>query len=192
MSKPVLLLDIDGVLNACSKSLPTHAWPKGDWGVGGLYGFHLKWAKPVISWIKKIHTEDRAEIRWHTTWQENAHTFACLVGLPAFKVQPCPEWPKFQDNGAMLAAELIMAGQIPWWKYPAAERIILEDKRPVVWIDDDIVSEVPRRARSALRKAGPVLFVNPSTQTGVCPNHMRQVDTFLDEFDSPRGALSAS
>lgn len=181
-NKPVLLLDVDGVVNAVSKAIPTQAWHRPLWNVGKLFGFELKWATPVVDWLTRLHTEDRAEIRWHTTWQHDALVFGNLVGLPEFAVQDCPEWARFNENGSALAADLIKACQPPWWKYPAAERVVTEEKRPLVWIDDDITWEIPHGARTALGAVSMLCLVSPSMASGVCPKHMRQVDTFLEMF----------
>lgn len=192
MPKPIMLLDIDGVVNAVGSSIPAQAWPRHDWGFGDLLGFPLKWAKPVVAWLTKLHTDDKVEIRWHTTWQEGAWAFGDLVGLPKFEVQDCPEWDRFNLDGAALAADLVRACQPPWWKYPAAERLYAAGAQPLIWVDDDITYEIPRRVRAELSGLGRLCLISPSQSTGLCPKHMRQVDTFLERLEDPRGAVSGS
>lgn len=195
--KPVMLLDLDGVVNALAKQLPTQTWHTPLWNKGVLTDletrrdFHMKWATPVIDWLTSVHTEGRAEIRWHTTWQAQALRFGQMAGLPMFGVQECPEWARFCENGGALKADLIRACQPPWWKYPAAERVASEG-HPVVWIDDDITWEIPPRTRGALTKAHKLCLVSPSEGMGIAPKNMRQVDEFLAKWADPRGAISAS
>lgn len=195
--KPVLLLDIDGVVNAMSKQLPTQTWHTPLWNKGVLTDLHtgqgycMKWSTPVIDWLTSIHTQDLAEIRWHSTWQEQAPRFGEMAGLPVFKVQECPEWAEFNANGGALKAELIRKCQVPWWKYPAAERVASEG-HPVVWIDDDITWEIQPKTRAVLAQVHKLCLVSPSEGMGIAPKHMRQVDTFLAKWSDPRGAVSGS
>lgn len=195
--KPIVLLDIDGVVNALAKQTPTQTWKADEWNGGVLteelsgINFHMKWATPVIDWLASIHTQGLAEIRWHSTWQEQAPRFGELAGLPVFGVQECPEWAKFNANGSALRAELIRNCQVPWWKYPAAERVASEG-HPVVWIDDDITWEIQPKTRAALTRVHKLCLVSPSEGMGIAPKHMRQVDTFLAKWTDPKGAVSGS
>ena len=47
----------------------------------------------VVDFLIGVHEQDRAEIRWHTTWQHDAQNLANLVGLPTFPIAEAPEAP---------------------------------------------------------------------------------------------------
>lgn len=193
--KPVLFLDIDGVLNGVAKQKPLKAWPERDWHKAiyteGSNRYPLMWSTPVVDWITGLHASGRVEIRWHTSWQQAAHEFARIVGLPAFAVQDCPEFEQFMANGSRLAAQLIAESMPGWWKYPAVHRFLAEG-RPVIWIDDEIIDEVPRRLRHLLTSQHKLCLVIPTPGSGIARKQMVEVEAFLNGLEDPRGAVSGS
>ncbi len=188
MTTPVMLLDIDGVINAITKKINPAIWPRAAWSTGrasaGDREWPITWSHGVVEFLTRIHTEGRAEIRWHTTWQHDAQNLADLVGLPAFPVADAPECPR-EDilNGELIAAR-IRDGLPAWWKYGAARRVVIDERRPLIWADDDITRELTRRERDAMALMGPVCFVSPDQTTGLIPRHLREIKTFLDRWSS--------
>src|SRR5215207_6012331 len=74
---PVLLLDVDGVLNAVQPDLPA------GWRRGTYNGFVLSWDPTVTARLRKLHESGRVELQWLTTWTENAdRLLAEPMGLP--------------------------------------------------------------------------------------------------------------
>lgn len=194
---PVLLLDVDGVVNALSKQNPTHVWAAEHWNRAKIKGsdgveYPFAWSTPVIDWLTGLHTSGRVEIRWHTTWQQDALRVGQVLGLPEFAVQECPQWEQAVTNGSALAADLIRACMPPWWKYPAAERVVAEEKRKLIWIDDDIDLEISRRTRNALKSVHQLELVCPSQGTGIITKHIAQVENTLARWEEARGAVSGS
>lgn len=192
---PVILLDVDGVINAITKKPNRSIWPSASWRSGRALcsgkEWPIMWAVDVIEFLTRVHVEGRAEIRWHTTWQDEAKNLADLVGLPGFPVAVAPEAPHDDvPNGELIAAR-IRDGLPAWWKYGAARRVVIEERRPLLWIDDDITSELSRRTRDNLANLGPVRFVSPDTATGLTPHNLGQIDAFLqrwpatDSIDGP-------
>jgi hypothetical protein len=169
MTEPVWLLDIDGVVNAYGgrAKLPTHAWPEADWIVAKANGFHIWAARPVLEFIRETHESGAAEIRWHTTWQHDAQLLADALELPTFRVQPAPEFHSYTQRA------------VGWWKLPAAERVLMEEERRLVWTDDDATWSLHGGKEAALRQLGDVLVVAPSEQTGLCKSHLRLIREFL-------------
>ena len=192
--KPVLLLDIDGVVNATSRELPRHVWPTLAWGQHTYttpqgVTFELLWSRPAVEYLGSLHTSGRVEIRWHSTWQESSLEFARIVGLPEFEVASAPE---FLANGPLFAKQQILAGKPTWWKFPAAERVLVEEGRPLIWIDDDLFWHVPRKQRSYLGDLGRVLLLCPDSQTGLIRKHMRSIEETLLAWEEAVGAVSGS
>jgi hypothetical protein len=169
--RPIWLLDIDGVINAAAETAPRHVWPEDAWiwtaAEEGGRMFPLLAARPVLAFIRAVHEAERAEIRWHTTWQEAAANVAEALDLPRFPVQEAPEWPPTEDLAV-------------WWKLPAAERVI-DEGRPVVWTDDDAAWHVPRPTRSRLAGRTPLLVIAPHTRAGLSRRHLRRIDSFLKQ-----------
>lgn len=186
---PVMLLDIDGVLNAITKKPNTNIWPAASWQTGRAvaddFSWPIMWSVEVIKFLTAVHDDGLAEIRWHTTWQHEAQTLADLVGLPTFPVADAPEAPRDDlPNGELIAAR-IRDGLPAWWKYGAARRVVIDERRPLVWVDDDITYELTRQARDTLAALGPVRFISPDYRTGLTPRHLREINEFLDANHDP-------
>jgi len=196
--KPVLLLDIDGVVNAMSKKVPVKVWPADVWHWtkvqapdGGQYP--IFWATPVVDWLTRLHESGDVEIRWHSTWQEASLEVGEAVGLPVFKVHECPEYAEGHANGSALVARLLREGLPRWWKYPAAERVLTDEGSRTIWIDDDIDYQLSASTRRTLEAVYNIELVCPDERTGLMPKHMRRVDAvILDWKENPGGALSGS
>lgn len=183
---PVMLLDIDGVINAITKKPPTFIWPREAWKFGRAVAdgkpWPIHWSTTVIEFLTRVHEEGRVEIRWHTTWQYDAQNLADLVGLPTFPVADAPEAPRDGvPNGELIAARM-RDGLPAWWKYGAARRVVIEEGRPLLWIDDDITYELPRRDRDTLADIGPAYFISPDQSTGLIRRHLREIEAFLDRW----------
>src|SRR3954464_3174252 len=74
---PLLLLDVDGVLNAMRWELPP------GWEQGTFNGFVLSWDPTITARLRALHESGRVEIQWLTTWAENAdRLLAEPLGLP--------------------------------------------------------------------------------------------------------------
>jgi len=174
MRPPVWLLDLDGVVNAASRTFPTYAWPKDTWreieaeDEDGL-SWPIKAAQPVVDFIRTVHESGRAEIRWHTTWQASALSVGRLLGLPHFGVQDAPEYKRLDD----------FLDRERWWKAPAARRVLADEGRDLLWTDDDADTELARGERTELASLGRLVIVCPDSRTGLCKKHLRRIDAFL-------------
>ena len=192
-TRTVLLLDIDGVINSLLKEPPSMGWPKDQWRKDDYTDpngnrFPLLWATPVVEYLTSLHKQDRVEVRWHTTWQDQAVEFAKIVGLPT-------EWaiaeaPEFKANWPLFAKQQILKHQPAWWKYPAALRVLTDERRPLIWIDDDLFGKVNRTHRNGLGQIGKILMISPDGQTGLLSKHMRQIEQTLALWEEPVGAVS--
>lgn len=181
---PVWLLDIDGVINAVSRKPDRGVWPKDRWIQGTAHGSGTDWpihaAGPVVDFIRETHGSGRAEVRWHTTWQHEAANVAKLLGLPDFEVQACPEYAVAHQ--AVAGAEPLPVRGV-WWKLPAAERVVGEEGRALVWTDDDANRELRGRSgKENLSRLAPTLIVCPRTHIGLTRKHLRMIDGFLTEM----------
>lgn len=181
---PVILLDVDGVINAVTRKPNTAIWPReywrSDYAVADGEPWPINWSTHVIEFLTRVHEGGRAEIRWHTTWQHDAQNLADLVGLPTFPIADAPEAPRDGVSNGELVAARLRDGLPPWWKYGAARRVVIEERRPLIWVDDDITSELSRRDRDVLASLGPVRFISPDQSTGLVRRHLREIETFLD------------
>lgn len=181
--KPILLLDIDGVLNAIAKDLATHAWPEDDWIVGEAQGSRFMWqiaaSRSVCEFLRELHKEDLVEIRWHTTWQHQAEGVAKILGLPTFPVHKAPEfrpghWHSVSNSPDVPSRDV-------WWKLPGVYRAATEG-RPVIWVDDDIDAYVTDNQRARLLDQGAILLVCPDHKCGLVQRELNKIKDFVESF----------
>lgn len=183
MDVPVLLLDVDGVVNALSKKPPSGIWGEGSWITGAATDsagrvFPMMIARQVVEFINELHSSGAVEVRWHTTWQHDAQKVADLAGFGKFDVAEAPEFADYRN----FQKQAIMDGRPTWWKLPAAQRVVQVEKRDLIWVDDDLPYEYFRKAKFDPTLGGEqrVLMVDPYSMTG------------LTEYELKRIALSAA
>lgn len=178
--RPVWLLDVDGVINACTKNPDRSIWPLDQWTAYRVRKMPILVARPVVEFITAAHEAGTVEIRWHTTWQDMANELAAEVGLPTFPIADAPEYRTWDLDRA--------AG---WWKLPAAKRVLTDEKRPLIWTDDDITYSLGRRGQDEMRALGPALLIGPNERTGLTPKHLRWISDFF-AIHSPEPAISTT
>jgi len=186
--RPVWLLDVDGVLNACSSRGCRSVWPQECWHrhlVADLDG--RKWpilvADPIVSYLRAVHANGDAEIRWHTSWQHSApQRLAPALGLPDWPLAVAPE---HHDP-----AEHTTHG---WWKLGAVARVLDEEGRRLVWTDDDISfgAQLTGAVGELLRRPG-ALAVTPRSTIGLTLKNLLAVDAFLGADDGRTPVLEGT
>jgi hypothetical protein len=158
---PVVLMDVDGVLNPVCDAPPEHwgDWRPGPEGTGGL------WSASMADAVRDLAA--RAELRWLTTWWDKTDRLAFL-GLGPAPVANTRE--EYLDRAG---------GPLSWWKLNVARRVLTEG-RPVVWVDDDLAHDP--RAVAWVRSVGTgrLLPVCPDTQVGLTPYDVGRIDRGLD------------
>ena len=166
---PLLLLDIDGVLNAYKHDpkkapLPAHAYQDlTSYSVSTVGGRAFTfWTSPtLISEINALDASGTVEIAWLTTWQYQAN--ACVspvLGLPQFPVA-ADQGGRFSDY---------------YWKPRAASEALTLD-RPIIWIDDVENAESVRKEYE--ESDIPHLLIAPDSRHGLLPGDIAAVKEFI-------------
>src|SRR3954452_11755653 len=109
---PILLLDVDGVLNAARLDLP-EGWQRGTYN-----GFVLSWDPTVTARLRELHESGRVELEWLTTWTENADKLlAEPMGLPrGLRTHS-------REDSLPTGFEGELRGISGWWKLAAARAV---------------------------------------------------------------------
>lgn len=165
---PVLLLDVDGVLNAPRTDLPE------GWQQGRFNGFVLSWDPTVTARLRELHETGRVEIQWLTTWAEDAdRLLAEPMGLPrGLRVHA-------RDGVAPTGYAGPLTGVSGWWKLAAARAVAAEEPdRRIVWIDDDLAAHAPD-TEEWLAAHDHVLVIAPDTLTGLTHEQLDRIETWL-------------
>lgn len=168
--RPVWLLDVDGVLNA---DRPGWGGDVADgWARAGHGRFWIRWSPAAVRRILEIDGTGAVEVRWATTWVPWIEQIEGLLGLPQWAVA----WDGPHEG---LGSPAIPT---PLRKVQTALSVVEEERRPLVWTDDDVIpSHGPLHDR--LVNAGvPCLLVSPSTRAGLQPDHLDAVEKFLRPF----------
>lgn len=128
--RPILVLDVDGVLNVCDfESKDGEVY---DIFEAMSYVIHLRW--DMADWLWEL-TQHYVPV-WGTTWDENAnHYFADRLRLPYLPVIPTREAKGrgfYGDKPSLLRP---IGGGVHW-KMSALVKYLKD--RPFVFVDDDI------------------------------------------------------
>src|SRR3954470_6436440 len=109
---PILLLDVDGVLNAARLDLPD------GWKRGMFNGYVLSWDPTVLARLRELHESGQVEIQWLTTWAEDAdRLLAEPMGLPrGLRVHA-------RDGVGPTGYSSPAGGATGWWKLAAARAV---------------------------------------------------------------------
>ncbi|RZU32456.1 HAD domain-containing protein [Blastococcus saxobsidens] len=165
---PVLLLDVDGVLNALCHELPE------GWRRGTFNGYVLSWDPTVVRRLREWHESGRVELQWLTTWTELAdRLLAEPMGLPRGLRTHAREAVLPTGFGGRLG------GVAGWWKLAAARAVAeVEPGRRIVWIDDDLADQAEDTSEW-LAANGQVLVVAPEVATGLTHAELDRVEAWL-------------
>ena len=161
MPKPLLFLDVDGVLNA----IPYQRGPDqfDDFQQTRIMGVLITYSKKMGERIKALD----ADVVWLTTWQHKANEhIRHLYGWEEFPVVVAH--PESYDS--------------PWWKSKTAQRHLESSERPLIWIDDDLSYGERSGTLEWLREySQPKLLICPQPTAGIRPSHLDMIEEWIKE-----------
>ena len=187
--RPLVLLDVDGVLNAVTNRPDPRVWP--DWQRGRAAADGRQW--PIV-WSPSVVAAVRewlavGDVHWLTTWGHHANDgLRALLDLPELPVAGtwadanAPEPAGSPDDGAVAHAAVAPAAPDEltgrWWKFDVVRGLVrAEPTRPLVWIDDDLAGQ--REVRQWMERESRCLLVAPTMGTGMRPDDVTLVREFL-------------
>ena len=191
--RALVLLDVDGVLNALARPPDPAVWP--DWQTGGAVAAGRRWP---ITWSPTVVGAVRrwtqvADVQWLTTWGRDANRdLRLLLDLPELRVAGtheevgaataartgAPDRDLGQPSHAAVtpAAPDALTGR--WWKFDVVRELVrAAPGRRLVWLDDDLARD-PDVRRWMGEQPGCVLVV-PDPHTGLIAADLEAVDRVL-------------
>jgi hypothetical protein len=156
--RPLLLIDIDGVLNPF---VPTGDPIPAGYAERRIGGQRMLLNDAHGTWLRTL--ADRFDLVWVSTWEAEANAL----------VAPAIHAPL--DLPFIAFAERTPDG---WtWKLPAVQRYAGE--RPLAWLDDDPGPDV---AAWAAGRASPTLVISPDPRIGWTEDQHRRLLDFAAEL----------
>lgn len=185
-TRPLVLLDVDGVLNAVGGSR-SGAWADWRTGVATAEGrtYPITWSPTVVAAVRSWL--DVADVHWLTTWGHDANTsLRALLDLPELPVagtydsgdEGAPDLAGPSHAAVAPAAPDPLTGR--WWKFDVVRRLVRADpQRRVVWVDDDLTAQDD--VRDWMRRESSCLLVAPAPGGGLTAPHLRRIEAWLRE-----------
>lgn len=160
MTRPVWLLDVDGVLNVdVVRDGPVG---RGTARAGGV-DWPFRWSLYAVEALRRLIEADVVDVTWCTTWCAQADEVERLLGLPPL--------PRAWTNEAARVARK--------FKLTAAREVVASGRR-LVWTDDDCV---PLRRDPLYRELtatpGQSLLIRPDGRYGLHPADLRRISEFI-------------
>jgi hypothetical protein len=159
--KPVLFVDVDGVLSlfgfdpAAELPGPFH-WIDG-----------IAHCIPPESGPRLVRLADRFELVWATGWEEKANEYLPHILALPFRELPCLTF----DGRARFGSSHWKVGPID----------VYAGDRPAAWIDDNMDAEC---TAWAARRRAPTLLIETQPPTGITDGHVEQLLDWADRLSA--------
>ncbi|MFJ2144376.1 HAD domain-containing protein [Glutamicibacter sp. NPDC087831] len=167
----IIYLDVDGVINAIRSGTPSQKRTGFiDFRRVTVRSFQIQYAQELIGWLNAISQIENVEIKWLTTWLEDAPKNLCpAIGL-------------FGWDWEVLGGDLTDWGGAHWWKLQAIrDDFNKEQPSLAIWIDDDIKLE--REALFWVAETEGVIAYSPDPLDGLTQNELHEITHTIDGKD---------
>jgi hypothetical protein len=175
--KPVIFLDIDGVVNVIPprKGVPPHLKVWNEWRKIEVRSYPINYSPDLIEHLNRL--SEKADIIWLTTWRSEAvKYFAPAVGLNEFKFLN----HKGMEDPWGTTSSFSGSPENRWWKMNAVMHHIDTIGTPFVWIDDELRSSTKRYVRGIAEDCNiPNLMFIPFDTLGIDREHIERIDEFI-------------
>lgn len=172
--RPVLLLDVDDVLNMVGWGADRVAKAWGDTYRFKACGFTMRVSPRMLGTIVSWVNQGLVDVRWLTTWE---------LDDSVRELEAEFAWPELPIAGRRADAVKVMRKMredIGWWKLEFAQAAY-ELGGPVVWVDDEISGNWATTDWLATTDKERLLAVSP--HSGLVPGDVALIEEFLKRWN---------
>jgi len=163
-SGPLVLVDVDGVLNPARSHAPGY---RGQWVFPGGLAHRLLLNPSHGPMLTELAERADAELVWASYWRNRANTWvAPRVGLPSLRFVPIPRRWRLHAGSSTGS-----------WK--ARHVAAWVGQRPFVWFEDDADAVASLATHPGL---GRHLMVKVEPVIGLTTSHVEQARAWLDDL----------
>lgn len=161
--KPLLLVDVDGVLNCFGAIWSPEYEAEHFEPVRVANGrFEIRLPKGTANRLRRL--ADHFDMTWATAWEDGAHPFfGEWLGLGN-------AWPVVKFTSGWI-------GEQRTWKLGDVIRYV--EDRPAAWIDDDLQIDA---YQWAMDRAAPTLLIRTNPCHGLSDEHVERLLTFAERI----------
>lgn len=169
MGTAVLLLDFDGVMNAHK--------PRWDGTIHSCEvtdsrgeSWNINYSQELAKKLLEMHDTGRVELRWCTTWCEDADVLEKALG-----------WPRLYRSLYTAGLADMSYSDMTLLKLQAAFEVVEVERRPLIWVDD---TAIPTTGSHHVRlcREGPALLLKPETQFGMTRDDILRIMEFTERL----------
>jgi len=166
MTRPLILLDVDGVLNALHQDTSVLEWKFLPTFKVGPFDMNL--SQEMADALMSLD----ADIEWLTTWCMRDDEVNPNIG----RALGWPKLPCHPDPGTGLRKMSFRS----WWKQHAVDKIRAEQPdRPIIWIDDDLGGKIAENGGEQFDVKNNIFMVAPDTLMGLTPGDIERIKWFI-------------
>lgn len=181
--KPIVFLDVDGVVVVEPSPGEPHlknSWT--NWKYTEILDSPLIYSPDLIDALNALN--DRVEVRVLSSWllPEPGHKRPIDLLLPALGLDSFTlATPAMGTEDPNVRSE-IMPKDKRWWKLNNVMDSMDAEKRPVIWLDNDIRRKTSGKFIATYAKDLdlPFLSIPPSELKGLAPSDILRVNNFID------------
>lgn len=171
MSKTIVYIDVDGVINSFNEYRQTTGW-LGEWKKEKVGKYWIHWYTDLVEELNKLSKMENVEVKWLTTWQDKAASDLS----PALGIEG-QFWDVLYHDPS--AGEHLFYRHNGWWKLNAIIRdVAIHKPEKIVWIDDDFKEELI--AIDWAEHVGNVLPISPFMDAGMTKEDFSDIIEFIN------------
>ncbi len=172
MTKTIVYIDVDGVINSFNESRKLTGW-EGEWNLAIVERYKIHWYTDLVESLNELSKREDVEFKWLTTWQDKAVTALC----PPLGIEGQYWDVLYHDTSE---GDHLFSRHNGWWKLKAIIKdLAIHSPDKAVWIDDDFKYELAAMEWTAFM-GDKVLPVSPDGDLGMTKEEFNGIIEYIN------------